>query len=146
MNRPHARSASRARSAFTLLELLIVLAILGLLAAMVVPRLGGEVQDAQVKTTRTQLATLTTAVERFAIDVGRYPSADEGLSALIERPTGVAEDAWEGPYLTKRTLPADGWKRPFLYEINDGDFVIRSLGADGAVGGEGNDADLASNV
>ena len=146
MNRPHARTARGSRSAFTLLELLIVLAILGLLAAMVVPKLGGKVQDARVSTSKTQIATLMTAVERYAIDVGRYPTADEGLSALIERPAGVSEDAWDGPYLTKRTIPTDGWQRPFLYEITGDDYVIRSLGADGAVGGEGDDADLASNV
>ena len=146
MNRPHARAARAPRSAFTLLELLIVLAILGLLAAMVVPKLGGKVSDARVSTTSTQIATLVTAVERYAIDVGRYPSADEGLSALIERPSGISEDAWDGPYLTKRTVPVDGWQRPFIYELNGNDYVIRSLGADGAVGGEGDDADLASDV
>lgn len=145
MNGPHASRARRPRHAFTLLELLIVLAILGLLAAMVVPKLGGTVQDAQIRQTEAQIATLVTSVERFAIDVGRYPTADEGLSALIERPATVADGQWDGPYLTKRKVPVDGWNRPFIYEINDGQYVIRSYGADGAVGGEDYNADLASD-
>ncbi len=142
----HARSPRSARAAFTLLELLIVLAILGLLAAMVVPKLGHKVQDAQVGTTEVQIASLVTSLERFSIDVGRYPTADEGLAALITRPAAIPDTSWDGPYVTKRTLPTDGWKRPFIYEINNGVFVIRSLGADGAVGGEGVDADLSSDT
>lgn len=145
MNRPHARRTRGARGAFTLLELLIVLAILGLLAAMVIPKLGSKVQDAQITQTKTQIANLVLGLERFTIDVGRYPTADEGLGALIERPATVPDNLWDGPYFTKRTHPTDGWSRPFIYEINDGAYVIRSLGADNAVGGEGVNADLSSN-
>jgi general secretion pathway protein G len=127
---------------FTLLELLIVLAILGLLAAVVVPRLGGKVQEAQVKTTRVQINQLDNALIEFQMDVGRFPTVDEGLEALIRRPASVAESRWNGPYLRKNVIPTDGWNNPFVYEIQDGGPIIRSLGADGQPGGEGLDADL----
>ncbi len=131
---------------FTLLEMLIVLAILGMLAALVVPRLGGKVIEAQVRTTQVQIVSLGGALETFAIDAGRYPTAAEGLDALINRPAALPVERWKtGPYLQKSTLPKDGWGRPFIYEISDGKYVIKSLGADGAVGGTGPDADLTSD-
>jgi general secretion pathway protein G len=128
--------------AFTLLEMLIVLAILGLLAALVVPRLGGKVQEAQVQTTITQINSLAGSVEQFAIDIGRYPTAEEGLQALVERPASIPGDRWDGPYLQKNFVPDDQWGRPFVYELQEGRYIIRSLGADGQPGGEGFDADL----
>lgn len=130
------------RTAFTLLELLIVLAILGLLAALVVPRLGGKVQEAQVKTTIVDINSLSVTLEQFAIDVGRYPTSDEGLAALITRPSGVTEALWKGPYLLKSALPKDGWNNDFIYEVDNGRYIVRSLGADGLPGGDGLDADL----
>jgi len=122
--------------------MLIVLAILGLLAALVVPRLGGKVQEAQVQTTVTQINSLAGSVEQFAIDMGRYPSTDEGLEALVTRPATAADDRWKGPYLSKGFVPEDAWGRAFVYELENGRFIIRSLGADGQPGGEGYDADL----
>jgi general secretion pathway protein G len=127
---------------FTLLELLIVLAILGLLAAVVVPRLGGKVQEAQVKTTTVQINQLENALIEYQMDVGRYPSVDEGLEALIRRPASAPETRWNGPYLRKNVVPTDGWNNPFVYELEEGRPIIRSLGADGQPGGEGLDADL----
>lgn len=134
---------SRLRGAgFTLLELLIVLAILGLLAALVVPKLGGKVVDAQVRTTEVQIVNLSNALEQFGIDVGRYPSTSEGLAALVTEPAGLPTGLWNGPYLQQNVVPTDSWKNSFVYENNSGQYVIRSLGADGAVGGTGANADL----
>jgi len=130
------------RAGFTLLEMLIVLAILGLLAALVVPRLGGKVQEAQVETTKVEISNLSGAIEEFAIDVGRYPTGAEGLRALIERPAGIPESKWRGPYLQKRVMPTDQWNNPYVYESSGGVYLIRSYGADGQPGGEGYDADL----
>ena len=130
------------RAGFTLLELLIVLAILGLLAALVVPRLGGKVADAQVSTTKVQISNLSGAIEQFGIDMGRYPSTAEGLAALVSEPAGAPDGMWNGPYLQQSALPKDGWKKDFLYENNNGQYLIKSLGADGQPGGTDNNADL----
>lgn len=131
-----------ARAAFSLFELLIVLAIIGLLAALVLPRFSDAFGKGQRKSTEAQLSSLTSAVEAFKLDHGRYPTQQEGLSVLINRPTDVEEANWK-PYLAKETLPMDGWKRPFIYRTDDKfGFRIISFGADGKEGGEGEDADL----
>lgn len=128
---------------FSLLELLIVVAIIALLAALVAPRLVGALTDSRVKTTRAQIGLLVSGVEQFYIDVGRYPTQEEGLGALLERPMGVEEDVWHGPYLDKDFVPDDGWGRAFIYTFDErGRYVIRSLGADGRPGGTGENADL----
>lgn len=130
------------RRGFTLLEMLIVVAILGLLATLVFTRLSGEVGQSKVNVTRTQINEVASAVERFNLDVGRYPTEEEGLSVLIEAPAGGL-DGWEGPYLGKRVLPTDGWGRELVYESDEAfGFVVRSHGSDGEPGGEGEAADL----
>lgn len=139
VQRPH--GAVRARRAFTLLEMLFVVLIIGLIAALVLPRLGRTFGRGQVKTTQAQLAALTTMVEDFRADVGRYPTEPEGLGALITKPQGL--ESWQGPYGGKRTLPKDAWGREFIYKSDATfGFVIRSLGADQKEGGEGDNADL----
>lgn len=141
--RPRAaqRASSPRPSGFSLLELLIVVAILGLLAALVFGRLGGELGESKVKTTRVQLESLSQAVDRYQLHVGRYPTEEQGLAALIEQPDDA--ESWKGPYLGKTAVPTDGWNRPFVYEHDEQfGFVIRSLGADGAPGGEGENADI----
>lgn len=141
-------SSSRKRRAggFTLAELLVVLVILGLLAAIVAPRLiGGVLGGAKSRAAQTQIANFAATLDVFRLAVGRYPTAEEGLQALIERPSNAA--GWTGPYLNKPRIPMDPWGNPYHYEsLNNGrDFRVSTLGADNAVGGEEEDADIASD-
>ncbi len=130
------------RRGFTLIELLVVMVILGLLAALVGPRLFGHVGAANQKAAKTQIEMLGQALDAFRLDVGRYPSTSEGLNALVTNP-GV--EGWNGPYL-KKGLPNDPWKKPYQYESpgQHGDYDLSSLGADGAPGGEGENKDVTS--
>lgn len=132
---------SRAASAgFTLVELLVVLAILTLLAGLVGPRVLGQLGGAKSKTAAVQIADIDKAMELFKLDVGRFPTTEEGLEALAKRPASVSS-GWAGPYL-KGTLPTDPWGKPYLYQNANGAIEILSLGADGAAGGEGENADI----
>ena len=136
------RVSSRALRAFTLLEMLIVVAIIGLLAALLVPRLTANVGQSKIQTAKAYLAQLTQSVEQFRLAVGRYPTEDEWLkNCLIVKPQNVQN--WTGPYWDKRELPKDPWGNAFIYkpEATFG-FVIRTLGADGKEGGEGENTDL----
>jgi general secretion pathway protein G len=139
--RNHASGA--AQCGFTLLELLVVLVILGLLASLVAPRMFGNVAKSEVKVARAQIAALETAVENFRLDMGRYPSSDEGLVALQKAPGN--DPRWSGPYL-KKAVPADPWGNPYQYRApgERGDFDLVSLGRDGRPGGSGDDADLTN--
>lgn len=130
------------RRGFTLIELLVVMVILGLLAALVGPRLFGHVGAANQKAAKTQIEMLGQALDAFRLDVGRYPSTSEGLSALITNP-GV--EGWSGPYL-KKGLPNDPWKKPYIYQSpgEHGDYDLVSYGADGVPGGEGENKDVNS--
>lgn len=131
---------------FTLIELLIVLAILGMLAALVGPRLMNALGQGQIKTTKSQIEMLATALDNFRLDNGRYPTQEEGLGALLAAPEGLAN--WNGPYLRKKSLPKDAWGFPFHYEIpprrGGMDYDLYSLGADNAEGGEGESADIGN--
>ncbi len=138
------RASSKRRDAgFTLLELLVVLMVLALLAGLVAPRVLGYLEGARRDTAALQIRRLTTALEYFRLDAGRYPTAEEGLAALVERPAGVAR--WNGPYI-EGGLPRDPWGRPYVYRApaEGAPYEILSLGADGAPGGEGEDADISS--
>ena len=136
------RRRSRAASAgFTLVELLVVLAILTLLAGLVGPRVLGQLGGAKSKTAAVQIADIDKAIELFKLDVGRFPTTEEGLEALAKRPPTVTS-GWSGPYL-KGTLPMDPWGKPYRYQLApNGAVEILSLGADGAAGGEGENADI----
>lgn len=128
---------------FTLVEMLLVIAIIGLIAALIGPQIAKNFQKSQVQTTKAQLENLATAVESFYTDNARYPTEAEGLNALIAPPQGLT--TWSGPYLKKKTLPKDGWGGEFVYKLDkDFGYVIRSLGADKREGGApgSQDADL----
>ena len=144
---PDSRPASapfrraRAIAGFTLVELLVVLAILTLLAGLVGPRVLGQLGGAKSKTAAVQIADIDKALELYKLDVGRFPSTEEGLQALVQKPATVSA-GWSGPYL-KGTLPADPWGKPYRYQLAaNGVVEIVSLGADGAPGGEGENADV----
>ncbi len=128
---------------FTLIELLIVMVILGLLAALVAPRLINKIGKSKVKAAKTQIEMFSTALDAFKLDVGRYPTTQEGLKALIENP-GV--EGWDGPYLKKKKIPKDPWGHDYVYRCpgEHGDYDIISYGADGQPGGEGENKDIVS--
>ena len=135
---PSERKFSRG---FTLIELLVELAILTLLAGLVGPRVLNQRGGAKSKTAGVQIADLDKSLELFMIDVGRYPTTEEGLDALVKRPGSV--NGWTGPYL-KGGVPTDPWGHPYRYANPgaSGGLDIVSLGADGAPGGEGENADI----
>jgi len=128
---------------FTLVELLVVLLIVGLLAGLVGPSLYQKINPAKQSTALAQINSLSTALEGFFVDVGRYPTMLEGLDALITQPIGV--ERWNGPYL-KKAIPNDPWGNEYQYLVpgTKGPFEILSLGADGKEGGEGDFRDISS--
>jgi len=134
------------RNAFTMVELMAVLIILGLLAAVVAQTFMGQTDKARVVTTKASLKVLHNAIIQFKMDTGRLPSEEEGLSELVEEPTDVT--GWNpGGYLESTNIPKDAWGRDFIYFLNPESgkpFVIISYGADGEEGGEGYNADLYS--
>ena len=139
---------SRRRAAhnggFTLIELLVVLVILGLLAGLVGPRVMKHLGTSKTKAAKLQVEELSAAMDLFRLDVGRYPAADEGLNALIQKPAGL--DSWNGPYLRKSLVPKDPWGYEYHYRFPGqyGEFDIYSLGADNTEGGEEESSDVVS--
>jgi general secretion pathway protein G len=132
------------QSGFTLIELLVVMIIIGLLAALVVPKMFGKVGKAQRQATQTQIELFGTALDAYRLDVGSYPATEQGLQALLEKPSGV--ERWDGPYLSKE-IPLDPWQKPYLYR-SPGDqgrpYELMSYGADGGPGGEADGRDIVS--
>jgi general secretion pathway protein G len=128
---------------FTLIELLVVVIILGLLAALVGPRFFGRVGQSKQAAARVQIELLGSALDQFRLDAGRYPATQEGLAALQANPGNVS--GWDGPYL-KKDLPRDPWGNPYQYKSpgDHGEYDLWSYGSDGAPGGEGEAADIAS--
>ena len=133
----------RGVTGFTLIELLIVMVIISLLAAFVAPRFFGQEKKAKQRGAKGQIALLESAVDTYRLDIGRYPTTEQGLEALRENPGGL--DKWDGPYLRKE-LPLDPWGNPYVYESpsEHGEYAIMSYGADGSPGGEGDDMDIVS--
>ena len=131
------------QTGFSLLELLVVMVIIGLLASYVAPRYFDQVGKSEVKATRAQLDAFEKALGAYRLDVGRYPTNEQSLRSLVERPAD--EPKWSGPYLAK-SLPPDPWGRAYVFRSpGDGghDFELQSLGKDGQRGGTGLDADLS---
>nr|WP_026299763.1 type II secretion system major pseudopilin GspG [Elioraea tepidiphila] len=128
----------------TLPEVLVVLAIIGLIASVAVPAVTRHLGKARTDTARVQVETLTSSVELFRIDVGRYPTASEGLQALVVRPGGV--EGWNGPYIRRQSSLIDPWGTPYQYRIpgERSDFDIFTLGADKAPAGEGENRDVGN--
>ena len=135
-------SNSSRRGGFTLIELLVVLVILGLLASIVGPRVIKNLGESKSKTALLQIEELSAALDLYRLEVGRYPTEQQGLVALIDRPTGV--DQWNGPYLRKRVIRQDPWGNDYHYRSPGeyGPFDLYSLGADNAEGGEGEERDM----
>ena len=135
-------SPERARG-FTLLELLVVMVIIGLLAAYVAPRYFSQVGRSEVRSAQAQVAALRNALDAYRLDVGSYPNTEQGLAALSARPQGATR--WNGPYL-QRAVPPDPWGRPYQYRSpgQHGEFDLLSLGKDGQPGGSDEAADITS--
>ncbi len=133
---------SRARG-FTLLELLVVMVIIGLLAGYVGPKFFGQIGKSEVKATKAQIDALQKSLDQYRLDVGRYPSTEQGLAVLVTKPAD--EPKWQGPYLSK-AVPKDPWGNDYQYRSpgEHGEYDLLSLGKDGRPGGEGEDADLTS--
>lgn len=136
-------SIGNSERGFTLIELLIVLIILGLLAALVVPRFFGHVGRAKLKAAKMQIELFGTALDAMRLDIGRYPTTDEGLALARSSPGSV--EGWRGPYIPKN-IPVDPWRRPYVYISpgEQGEYEIISYGADGAAGGTGEDQDIVN--
>ena len=133
----------RGQQGFTLIEIMIVIIIIGLMAALVGPKLFGKLTTAKLKATKAQIELFGTALDAFRLDVGRYPSTEEGLNGLRTKPSGVTN--WQGPYLPKE-IPVDPWGKAYVYRSpgEHGAYDLISYGLDGVEGGEGENQDIVS--
>ncbi len=131
-------------SGFTLIELLIVMIIIGLLAAFVVPKLIGKVDESKITAAKAQIELISTALDMYKLDTGKYPTQNTGLGALNIKSEDVKN--WNGPYLKKEKVPKDPWGAEYTYKFpgEHGDFDIVSYGADGTEGGDGDNRDIVS--
>ncbi|MEY4907149.1 MAG: hypothetical protein RL260_867 [Pseudomonadota bacterium] len=130
---------------FTLLELLVVMVIIGLLASIVAPQYFSQLGKSNAKVAKAQIEAFSQALDQYRLDVGQYPTTEQGLAALRTTPAGVGVSKWQGPYL-KRDIPADPWGRAYIYQApgQHGDFDLSSTGSDGQPGGQGEAADVTS--
>ena len=129
---------------YTLVELLVVLAILGLLVALATPRVIRYLGTAKTDTARIQIQKLGGVLDLYRLEIGRYPTEEEGLAALVDRPPQV--EAWNGPYLKNRESLIDPWGTPYVYRSpgEHGEYDLYTLGADGKEGGDGEDRDITN--
>jgi general secretion pathway protein G len=139
-----ARSESGNAAGFTLIELLVVLAILALLATVAAPPVMGYLSKAKTDTAKVQLHNLTSLLDLYRLDIGRYPTQEEGLKALVTQPPGL--ESWGGPYVKKEASLLDPWGNPYIYRFpgEHGSFDLMTLGADKAAGGTGENQDITS--
>lgn len=133
----------KASTGFTLLELLVVMVIIGMLAGYVGPKYFAQIGKSEIKMTQAQIVALDKALEQYRLDTGHYPSSEQGLQALIARPSG--EQRWDGPYMQK-SVPLDPWDLPYVFRSpgEHGDYDLFSLGKDGQPGGSGEAADITN--
>ena len=139
-NKPEAKNDA----GFTLLELLVVLVIIGLISGLVGPQVMKLLGKAKSDVAKVQMDNITGSLNLFSLDVGRFPTNDEGLSVLITKPTDMPQ--WSGPYLTADAIPDDPWNRPYMYiqpGVSGKPYQLKSLGADCVIGGQAEDADIS---
>jgi general secretion pathway protein G len=136
----------RGERGFTLLELMVVIAILGMLAAVAVTAIGTQSEKARRQTAALQIKGLEDNLELYKLDVGTYPTSDDGLQALLTKPSDATN--WAGPYIKTKSVPVDPWRKPYTYRApsnrGDRDFDLCSYGAKGAAGGNGDDAPICN--
>lgn len=135
---------SEGEAGYSLLELLVVLAILGLIISIAAPRIIGYFESSKSDIAKIQISNLQTALDMYLLSVHSYPTQDQGLKALLDAPDGA--DNWNGPYLTRKDGIIDPWGRPYVYKIPGahGKYDISTFGADGKEGGDAEDRDLGS--
>ena len=138
------RRSRRGEDGFTLVEILVVITIIGMIVALVGPRVLNYLGESKVKTAKIQIQSFASALDLFYLDAGRYPSSAEGLAALVQPAGGIA--AWNGPYLKGGAVPTDPWGKPYVYKSpgEHGAYDVISYGADGREGGTGTAADITS--
>ncbi len=137
----------RRKRAFTLIELLVVMLIIGILAALIIPKLFGNQDTAKITAAKADISELKAALSRYRIDNDQFPTTEDGLQALIVQPADAPN--WKGPYIDQHQIPNDPWHNPYDYVAPDpatnDDFLITCYGADGAPGGDGINADITSD-
>lgn len=136
--------SSRGERGFTLVEMLVVITIIGLIMALVGPRVLNYLSESKIKAAKIQIQSFSSALDLFYLDAGRYPSSSEGLNVLVRAPGGLS--GWNGPYLKGGTVPNDPWGKPYVYRSpgEHGAYDIMSYGADGQEGGTGTAADIST--
>lgn len=141
----HSKSGRDLSGGFTLVELLVVLVILGLVMGLVGPRVLNYLSSSRARAAALQLSSFKASLDLYYLDVGRYPTTNDGLKALVQRPAGTT--AWNGPYLQQSSVPTDPWGNPYVYAApgTNGPYKIASFGADGTAGGTDSDADIVSD-
>jgi general secretion pathway protein G len=138
------RRSRRGEEGFTLVEILVVITIIGLIMALVGPRVLNYLSESKVKTAKIQIQSFATALDLFYLDAGRYPTSAEGLTVLVQASGGIA--AWNGPYLKGGNVPNDPWGKPYVYRSpgEHGVYDVVSFGSDGQEGGTGTAADITN--
>ena len=135
-------SDTKRTAGFTLIEILVVVVILGILGAVIVPNLMSRPDTARIQAAQTDLRTLASALDVYRLDNFQYPSSEQGLEALVTKPSGFPEPKNYNPEGYIQKLPTDPWGSPYVYDRSDVGFTLMSLGADGSEGGEGLNADI----